>query len=176
MKKALPTRAKLSKESRECIQECVSEFISFITSQAADRCKLEKRKTLNGEDVLWSMSTLGFESYAETLKIYLAKYRQVRTADRLDKRVILTASGNKPRLKTGPREENLERIKIQGTSTTYLKTLNYLTAVPMLLASRTRTSGSDLHFQTELVLRAGRISISIPMRGQMSWQMQISQC
>ncbi|KAI5949191.1 hypothetical protein KGF57_004789 [Candida theae] len=75
MKKALPERAKLSKESKECVQECVSEFISFITSQAADKCKLEKRKTLNGEDLLWAMYTLGFENYSETLKIYLAKYR-----------------------------------------------------------------------------------------------------
>ncbi|CAI5759295.1 unnamed protein product [Candida verbasci] len=76
MKSALPNHAKLSKESKECIQECVSEFISFITSQASDKCKLEKRKTLNGEDILWSMYTLGFENYSETLKIYLAKYRQ----------------------------------------------------------------------------------------------------
>lgn len=76
MKLALPPRAKLSKESKECVQECVSEFISFVTSQAIDRCTLEKRKTLNGEDILWAMFTLGFEHYAETLKIYLAKYRQ----------------------------------------------------------------------------------------------------
>lgn len=76
MKKALPAHAKLSKDSKECVQECVSEFISFITSQAEDKCKLEKRKTLNGEDMLWAMFTLGFEHYAETLKIYLAKYRE----------------------------------------------------------------------------------------------------
>ncbi|KAK6454836.1 uncharacterized protein RJT20DRAFT_684 [Scheffersomyces xylosifermentans] len=81
MKKALPQHAKLSKESKECVQECVSEFISFITSQAADKCKLEKRKTLNGEDILWSMFILGFENYAETLKIYLAKYRQFEQAE-----------------------------------------------------------------------------------------------
>ncbi|MDN6194552.1 MAG: NFYB/HAP3 family transcription factor subunit [Alkalibacterium sp.] len=77
MKKALPPHAKLSKESKECIQECASEFISFITSQASDRGRLEKRKTLNGEDILWAMHILGFENYSETLKIYLAKYRQV---------------------------------------------------------------------------------------------------
>ena len=75
MKKALPPHGKLSKESKVCIQECVSEFISFVTSQAVDRCKIEKRKTLNGEDILWSMYSLGFENYSETLKIYLAKYR-----------------------------------------------------------------------------------------------------
>lgn len=76
MKSALPEHAKLSKESKVCIQECVSEFISFITSQAVDRCKVEKRKTLNGEDILWAMYTLGFENYSETLKIYLAKFRE----------------------------------------------------------------------------------------------------
>ncbi|OBA24263.1 CCAAT-binding factor, subunit A [Metschnikowia bicuspidata var. bicuspidata NRRL YB-4993] len=77
MKKALPERAKLSKEAKQCVQECASEYISFITSQALDYCAFEKRKTLNGEDVLRAMSALGFEHYAETLKIYLAKYRQI---------------------------------------------------------------------------------------------------
>lgn len=76
MKRSLPQQAKLSKEAKECVQECVSEFISFVTSQAIDKSALEKRKTLNGEDVLWAMHTLGFEHYAETLRIYLAKYRQ----------------------------------------------------------------------------------------------------
>ena len=97
MKKALPERAKLSKESKECVQECVSEFISFITSQAADRCKLEKRKTLNGEDVLWAMYTLGFENYSETLKIYLAKYRQVCIENicLMIDRVLIISSTNK---------------------------------------------------------------------------------
>ncbi len=33
MKEALPRDAKISKEARETVQECVSEFISFITSE-----------------------------------------------------------------------------------------------------------------------------------------------
>lgn len=77
MKKSLPPSAKLSKEARECVQECASEFISFVTSQAMDKCLLEKRKTLNGEDVLHALYSLGFEHYSELLKIYLAKYRQM---------------------------------------------------------------------------------------------------
>lgn len=81
MKQALPPHAKLSKEAKVCTQECVSEFISFITSQAVDRCALEKRKTLNGEDILVAMFTLGFEHYAEILKIYLAKYRQYEMSE-----------------------------------------------------------------------------------------------
>ena len=76
MKNTLPETAKVSKDAKDCMQECVSEFISFVTSEASDRCLMEKRKTINGEDVLYSLHTLGFENYAEVLKIYLAKYRQ----------------------------------------------------------------------------------------------------
>lgn len=76
MKNTLPGKAKVSKDAKECMQECVSEFISFITSEASDKCVREKRKTINGEDILYSMHDLGFENYAEVLKIYLAKYRE----------------------------------------------------------------------------------------------------
>ncbi|KAM7196106.1 Histone-fold-containing protein [Naviculisporaceae sp. PSN 640] len=76
MKNALPDNAKIAKEAKECMQECVSEFISFITSEASEKCHQEKRKTVNGEDILFAMTSLGFENYAEALKIYLAKYRE----------------------------------------------------------------------------------------------------
>mmetsp|Transcript_12296 Transcript_12296/g.47743 ORF Transcript_12296/g.47743 Transcript_12296/m.47743 type:complete len:139 (-) Transcript_12296:2258-2674(-) len=76
MKKALPANAKIAKDAKETVQECVSEFISFITSEASDKCQREKRKTINGDDLLWAMSTLGFEEYVEPLKVYLHKYRE----------------------------------------------------------------------------------------------------
>ena len=78
MKKALPANAKIAKDAKETVQECVSEFISFITSEASDKCQREKRKTINGDDLLWAMSTLGFEEYVEPLKVYLHKYREVK--------------------------------------------------------------------------------------------------
>lgn len=37
----------------------------------------EKRKTINGDDLIWSMGTLGFEEYVEPLKLYLKLYREV---------------------------------------------------------------------------------------------------
>jgi nuclear transcription Y subunit beta len=37
----------------------------------------EKRKTINGDDLIWSMGTLGFEDYVEPLKLYLKLYREV---------------------------------------------------------------------------------------------------
>jgi len=71
-----PANAKIAKDAKETVQECVSEFISFITSEASDKCQQEKRKTINGDDLLWAMSTLGFDKYVEPLKLYLVKYRE----------------------------------------------------------------------------------------------------
>ncbi|GFS83471.1 nuclear transcription factor Y subunit beta [Nephila pilipes] len=76
MKNAIPKSGKIAKDAKECVQECVSEFVSFITSEASDRCHQEKRKTINGEDILFAMTTLGFENYTEPLKLYLQKYRE----------------------------------------------------------------------------------------------------
>ncbi|XP_051977036.1 nuclear transcription factor Y subunit beta-like [Xyrauchen texanus] len=80
MKNAIPQTGKIAKDAKECGQECVSEFISFITSEASGRCHQEKRKTINGEDILFAMSTLGFDMYVEPLKLYLQKFREVLLA------------------------------------------------------------------------------------------------
>ncbi|KAL4185708.1 hypothetical protein AMTRI_Chr10g232050 [Amborella trichopoda] len=77
MRKVLPTHAKISDDAKETIQECVSEYISFITSEANDRCQREQRKTITAEDVLWAMNKLGFDDYVEPLNLYLQKYREV---------------------------------------------------------------------------------------------------
>ncbi|GKZ00057.1 hypothetical protein MPSEU_000959100 [Mayamaea pseudoterrestris] len=85
MKNTLPENAKIAKDSKETVQECVSEFISFITSEASDKCLQEKRKTINGDDLLWAMSTLGFDKYVEPLKIYLGKYREAVKGEKPEK-------------------------------------------------------------------------------------------
>ncbi|KAI3506657.1 hypothetical protein L2E82_19867 [Cichorium intybus] len=77
MKQILPPNAKISKEAKETMQECVSEFISFVTGEASDHCRKEKRKTVNGDDVCWAMLNLGFDDYAEPLKRYLHKIREL---------------------------------------------------------------------------------------------------
>ncbi|KAJ3065965.1 transcriptional activator hap3 [Podochytrium sp. JEL0797] len=87
MKRALPENAKIAKDAKvglfplplileDCLQECVSEFISFVTSEASDRCAVDKRKTIGGEDILFALQSLGFDNYHDTLKTYLIKYRE----------------------------------------------------------------------------------------------------
>ncbi|CAL0306667.1 unnamed protein product [Lupinus luteus] len=77
MKKVIPANGKISKDAKETVQECVSEFISFVTGEASDKCQREKRKTINGDDIIWSITTLGFDDYVDPLKNYLQKYREI---------------------------------------------------------------------------------------------------
>jgi nuclear transcription Y subunit beta len=88
MKKALPpnNKIKISKEAKETMQECVSEFISFITSEASDHCVVEKRKTITGDDLLTAMQALGFDNYVDLLRSYLYKYRDNMNQDKGTKR------------------------------------------------------------------------------------------
>ncbi|XP_060186646.1 nuclear transcription factor Y subunit B-6-like [Lycium barbarum] len=82
IRKILPPHAKISDDAKETIQECVSEFISFVTSEANDRCQREQRKTIMAEDMLWAMSKLGFDDYIEPLTLYLHRYRECDGGDR----------------------------------------------------------------------------------------------
>ena len=77
MKRALPNNAKVAKDAKMTVQECVSEFISFVTGEASDKCLREKRKTINGDDIIWAITTLGFDNYVDPLKCYLQRYRDL---------------------------------------------------------------------------------------------------
>ncbi|KAK4707495.1 hypothetical protein R3W88_028420 [Solanum pinnatisectum] len=75
MHRILPPHAKISDDSKETIQECVSEFISFVTGEANERCQCDQRITITAEDVHWAMSKLGFDDYIEQpLTFYLHRY------------------------------------------------------------------------------------------------------
>ncbi|KAK4353529.1 hypothetical protein RND71_025723 [Anisodus tanguticus] len=92
MKKVISGNGKMSKDAKETVQECVSEFISFMTGEASDRCQREKRKTINGDDIIRAIQMLGFEDYVNPLKHYLNKYRELDEGEKLN---IPTSSNNK---------------------------------------------------------------------------------
>ncbi|KAG6483809.1 nuclear transcription factor Y subunit B-1-like [Zingiber officinale] len=94
MKRTLPPNAKLSKEAKETVQECVSEFISFITGEASDKCRREKRKTVNGDDVCWALDALGFDDYVQPMRRYLHKYRELEGEKDGDGRTVPAASSS----------------------------------------------------------------------------------
>lgn len=47
-----------------------------MTGEASDKCHKENRKTVNGDDICWALSSLGFDNYAEGMGRYLHKYRE----------------------------------------------------------------------------------------------------
>ncbi|MBA0555604.1 hypothetical protein Golob_025775 [Gossypium lobatum] len=94
MKQILPPNAKISKEAKETMQECVSEFISFVTGEASEKCRKERRKTVNGDDICWALATLGFDNYAVPLKRYLYKFREFE-GDKAANQVKVSISNSK---------------------------------------------------------------------------------
>ncbi|KZV43667.1 Nuclear transcription factor Y subunit B-4 [Dorcoceras hygrometricum] len=76
MKQILPPNAKITKEAKQTMQECASEFISFVTSEASEKCHRENRKTTNGDDICWALCSLGFDRYSEGMSRYLARFRK----------------------------------------------------------------------------------------------------
>ncbi|OAG28999.1 hypothetical protein NEDG_01138 [Nematocida displodere] len=76
MKRSIPVSAKISKEAKEMMQHAASEFIAFITCKAQDLCKIEKRKTLTGDDLILSMDQLGMPSHADAGRRALYKLKE----------------------------------------------------------------------------------------------------
>jgi len=120
MKTAVPDNGKIAKDARECIQECVSEFISFITSEAIDRSHSENRKTVNGDDLIYAFSTLGFENYVEPLTLYLHKHRETIKPDRnlVYQDLFLESSSQSDNLKSHQSGTNSTSVEVTGTSKT----------------------------------------------------------
>ncbi|KAK7305259.1 hypothetical protein VNO77_43161 [Canavalia gladiata] len=75
MRQALPSHAKISDSAKEMTQQCVTEYISFVTKKAKERCQSEYRKIMNAEDLLWALENLGFDESVGPLTIYLQRYR-----------------------------------------------------------------------------------------------------
>ncbi|XP_039804943.1 nuclear transcription factor Y subunit B-3-like [Panicum virgatum] len=81
MRHALPPHAKISDGAKEMIQDCVSEFISFVTGEANERCHTEHRKTVTAEDIVWAMNRLGFDDYIRPLNTFLQRMREIEGGD-----------------------------------------------------------------------------------------------
>lgn len=77
MRRMIPKHGKISDESKECMVECVSEFISFITTEANYHCKLDHRTTITAEDLINTMRRLGFDFYVEDSTRYIQRYRHI---------------------------------------------------------------------------------------------------
>ncbi|KAL9932867.1 hypothetical protein V8E36_008122 [Tilletia maclaganii] len=86
MRRSLPDSAKIGKDAKEAVQIVLSEFISFVTSEANERCLADRRKTISGDDLLTAFRLLGLDEYHEVLRIFLTRYRMAQEANPRPKR------------------------------------------------------------------------------------------
>ncbi|KAL6338318.1 hypothetical protein AAG906_018665 [Vitis piasezkii] len=86
---------------------------SFVTGEASDKCQREKRKTINGEDIIWAITTLGFEDYVSPLKQYLSKYREIEG----EKLNIPKQHRSEQRLQQQEQEQNLPYASVYSSTT-----------------------------------------------------------
>lgn len=81
MKDAMPPNAKVSKEAKELMGKCASEFIAIITCRAKDICECEARKTITGEDLIRAMEDLDLPYYSEIMKILFDKFKEATSGE-----------------------------------------------------------------------------------------------
>ncbi|KAI9089552.1 hypothetical protein K1719_029157 [Acacia pycnantha] len=67
--------AKISDQAKETIQDCVSDYICSITSEANQRCQQEQCKTVTADDLLWAMRSSALTT-TWALSLYLQCYRK----------------------------------------------------------------------------------------------------
>ncbi|RYR00687.1 hypothetical protein HN51_049277 [Arachis hypogaea] len=77
MRQIVPKHAKICDDTKEIVRSCVCEFIGIVTYEANGHCDTEQRRTLAAEDIIWAMSSLGFDNYAELLKAHLSHVRYI---------------------------------------------------------------------------------------------------
>ena len=69
----------MSKDAKETMQECTTEFILFLTSEANDLAKEQDRITIAADDILKGMDKLGFDRYYEFVQWYYKRMCSVKT-------------------------------------------------------------------------------------------------
>ncbi|KAF4738943.1 hypothetical protein FOZ63_006177 [Perkinsus olseni] len=73
---ALPDKpGSIGKCFKLTLQDCISEFLMFITHLAAQRCTREGRRVMLAEDILWALDQAGLCQYGSVLRVFLSKLR-----------------------------------------------------------------------------------------------------
>jgi len=58
----------------------------YLTAEASAKCEKEGRKAVSGEDILWSISQLGFHRYSEPMRVFHHRHHIIESGERQQKR------------------------------------------------------------------------------------------
>ena len=64
------------------MQECATEFLTFVTSEAQSICSEAGRKTITADDVLTGLKNLGFDEYHEMVLWYYKRYKDAEISEK----------------------------------------------------------------------------------------------
>lgn len=82
MREEVPPGFKVTKECKELMQEILTEFILFVTSEAAETSNNDRRRKLSGHAIVEALETLGFDPYLDQAR---ATFAQLQEAAREEK-------------------------------------------------------------------------------------------
>ena len=80
-------QGKIAKDARECAQECVSEFISFITSEASDRCQVNFVFLSENHRQSTNMITRQFVVVSQIMKFIISLFNRLKSERRSTARI-----------------------------------------------------------------------------------------
>ena len=80
MKLSIPENGKISRESKVLMQKLSREFICSISLYAGEICTYNKRKVINGEDIINALSYFGYDEYKFVLLDYLEKWGGIKNS------------------------------------------------------------------------------------------------
>ncbi|KAF7455953.1 CCAAT-binding factor complex subunit HapC [Cryptosporidium felis] len=86
LKLSIPDTAKIQKESIILMQRILRDFIVSRSSRADRVCTGNKRRILNGEDIIDTLSSFDFGSYSNALKNYMNFKKRVKYSKDYDLR------------------------------------------------------------------------------------------
>ena len=76
IRKVIPSHATVDNNAVKLMQAQGVEFMEIVYAQAKNKSMLDSRGEVSGEDVLFALKSFGMEEYAESLEIYLHKFRE----------------------------------------------------------------------------------------------------
>jgi hypothetical protein len=113
---------------------------------------------INGDDLLWAMSTLGFDKYIEPLRLYLAKYRDSVKAEKPDKPDKKLSGEKRKYNKGGSLDEDSQEKKplskyLQAKMARALASQQYNPPPPPPSQQQQHPHHSQLHHQQQVPLQ-----------------------
>ena len=73
----LPLDIAITKEAREAITECSTEFIMILSTQLNDTAEKEAKKTIASDHVVTALEELGFQNYLEIVNKILDEHKEL---------------------------------------------------------------------------------------------------